>query len=172
MHTVQQLQDLSVEFLSEETTHQRRSEIIHSLDHSQYLRWLAVLEKSTKQKNIKYYQYMVTFTLDPSKVADPISQEREDKIDDLVKCQGTRPGLKIVHYSYVKEYHKNGRPHWHSCVVTSVPLKLDRFINFTNRYGTVKIDKSKLLDFKKNWAQQIGDIQNYLSKYGDPIKVI
>ena len=103
----------------------------------------------------KLYIYMLTFTIDPKKHPE-ITPEITDVIDDLIKSQASRTALKIKNYSYVKEFHKDGRPHWHALIVTYKALAKDRFNYYISKYGNI--------DISKNNSQQTDEIVNYMSK--------
>lgn len=159
------MNELAVEFLNPTTTDERRYDILELLSHRDYPKWLSTLEtvvKEQKKLNGTEYIYMLTFTIDPNKWPD-ITPEREALIEDLIRQQGLRTGLGIKRYSYVKEHHANGRPHFHALCVTSKPLKKDRFNHYCSRYGNIDISKSK--------AQQDANVLNYMSKENDIIHV-
>lgn len=160
------MNELAVEFLDPKTTDDRRYEILDILSHREYPKWLQTLENVVKdQKKLNQqtiYTYMITFTIDPSKWPE-ITPEREALIEDLIRQQGLRSGLGIVKYSYVKERHANGRPHYHALIQTTKPLKKDRFNHYIARYGNVDISKSK--------AQGDANVINYMSKENDIIDV-
>lgn len=156
------MDQLAEEFLDPQTTDERRFDILELLSQREYPKWIQTLENAVKdQKKLNketIYRYMITFTLDPSKWPE-ISPERESMVDDLVKQQGLRTGLGIKKYSYVKEHHANGRPHWHAFISTTKSLKRDRFNHYITRYGNIDISKSK--------AQTDANVLNYMSKEGD-----
>lgn len=112
-------------------------------------------------KKSKRYIYMITYTIDPKKYPE-VSDELIDEIEDYIKKQGQREALKVISYEYVREKHKNGRPHWHAVIETEKFLKKDRF-NYYKKYGNFDLSKTK--------AQTAQEALNYISKDNLPTKV-
>lgn len=115
--------------------------------------------KYLSNKKQKHHIYMVTFTIKPG-----VKEEAYDSAEDLVRATAKREALKIIRYEYVKEYTKAGIPHWHALVVTTKPLKKDRFNYYIKTFGSIDISKNK--------AQQTSEIVNYISKIALPIVLI
>lgn len=120
-------------------------------------------KKALKGTKLKRYIYMVTYTVDPKKHPE-MTDSLEQEVQAFIESQGKRSALGVLRYEYVKEHHKDGRPHWHALVETSRPLKKDRFNYFVKKYGNV--------DIAKNKAQQNTEILNYISKVETPTRVI
>lgn len=119
--------------------------------------------KQLKLRDQAKYVYMITFTLDPSKwpeVADELCEE----VEEYIAAQGTRKGLQIVEYHYVKEYHKNGRPHWHVSVISTKSLKKSLFKYYQQKYGNI--------DFSRTKGKNNLDTLEYLSKSGTVKRVV
>ncbi len=109
-----------------------------------------------KEKEIKKYLYMLTFTL-----RDDIDISDTDTVEAYILKQMSRGPLHIKKSHYVRELTKANRPHWHVAVETTKPLKKDRFNYYEKKYGFVQINKSS----HKNYPTII----NYLSKDSLPI---
>ena len=105
--------------------------------------------RETKQSR---HIYMVTFTLRSDK------KDCEDEAEALIRTQANRTALGILEFHLVKEFTKAGVAHWHACVVTTKPLKKDRFNYYRQKYGNI--------DIAKNKAQQTSEILNYMTKTG------
>lgn len=111
-----------------------------------------------------HYVYLLTFTLDPKKQPHPLSSRAIESIESIIAAQGRRAALQVLKYSFVREYHKDGRPHWHALMVTKKCLRKDRFTPYLKKFGNIDISKSR--------SQQDGDVLNYMAKEGDIIEVI
>lgn len=110
-----------------------------------------------KNNDLKKHIYMVTFTLKPCMV------DAWKDAEKLIIDQSDRTALKIIEFQYVREKTKKGVYHWHALIVTSKPLKKDRFNYYIQKYGNV--------DIAKNKAQQTSEILNYLTKTGNLISL-
>lgn len=106
--------------------------------------------------------YLITFTIDPKKHPDITDQLCRD-IEDYIIKQPNRTALHIKNMSYVKEMHKNGRPHWHTCVTTTRAIRSDAFRQYERVYGNVDISRNK--------HTNDADILAYMSKDSDPINI-
>lgn len=111
-------------------------------------------KRQLKTSDYKRHVYMLTYTIDPNKY-----KENADEIEEYINRQHTRTALKIEQYQVVKEFCKNGMPHWHALVVTTKPLKKDRFNYYISKYGNIDISKNK--------AQETAEILNYMTKSGE-----
>lgn len=119
--------------------------------------YCSLLSKALKERDLKSYRYMITFTLDPSKYPD-VTETILHSVEEFIEGQGRRQGLSIIHYAYVRESHQNGRPHWHASIITTKPLKKDRFNYYIKKYGNIDLSKSKSTN---KW-----EALDYLSKSG------
>lgn len=108
------------------------------------------------------YHYLVTFTIDPKKHPE-ITEELETSIETYIKNQADRQGLNIHEMYIVKEFHKNGRPHWHCSITTTKSLKKALFTYYQKLYGTIDLSRSK--------GENNQDSLNYMSKCGTPTKL-
>lgn len=123
-------------------------------------------KKYYKQKEIqnRKYIYMLTFTVSET-LHKKISEELADEIEEYLRAIEKRKSvLKIIKFSLVREYHKNGRPHWHALIETLKCLKKDRFNYYIKKYG--------FIDISRNKAQTDTEIINYLHKSGTVIDII
>lgn len=111
----------------------------------------AYFDEQDKLANIKYYHYLVTFTLKPT-----IPKSQWDSIEDYIKNQFKREPLKIHEAHITREYTKKLVAHWHVSVTTTKPLKKDRFNYYIQQYGNIDISKSK--------AQNLEEGLNYINK--------
>jgi len=109
------------------------------------------LREYSVSSRVKLHIYMVTFT-----VRDDISDSAFDECEELVISQSKRTALKLTKFAWVKEFTKREKPHWHCLMVSTKPLKKDRFKYYENKFGKV--------DIAKNKAQQYHEILNYMSK--------
>lgn len=123
----------------------------------------AALKRHAKKAKVKNYIYLVTFTLDPAK-HPVITDELCSQIEDYITSQAKRTALHITKMSFVKEFHKNGRPHWHACVRTTKSLRSDAFVQYSRVYGKVDISKNKHTNDT--------DIITYMSKDANPITIL
>lgn len=110
----------------------------------------------------KKYIYLITFTIDP-KLFENIDKELEDDIEAYILRQRDRSGLHITDMYYVKELHKNGRPHWHVSVTCSRPIKKSLFKYYQRKYGNI--------DFSRSKGENNLDALNYMSKSETPTRV-
>lgn len=107
------------------------------------------LKAHLKKLQKKKYYYMLTFTLRDS-------TQDEDEVELYIIKQSKRTALQIDEFHHVKEYTKKGVAHWHVAIVTTKPLKKDRFNYYIQKFGT--------LDISKNKAQNIDEMLNYMTK--------
>lgn len=123
--------------------------------------FLKVLAKHKVDSVSKFY--MVTFTIDPNKFP-AISEEQTLEIEKLVHSQGLRRGLFVKHYSVVREYTKEGAPHWHALLETSRSLKPSNFAYYQANYGFIHLGlTTKNTDLF---------IKEYMEKTGAPVVTI
>lgn len=115
--------------------------------------FMSYFKRRMRESQTQRHIYMVTFTLRPDKV------DAEDHAQELIEAQAQRTALKILEFHLVKERTKNGIAHWHACIVTSTPLKKDRFNYYVQKFGNI--------DIAKNKAQQTSEILNYMTKTGE-----
>lgn len=142
---------------------QRLNEVLDTLSGPrEYLSFLNEMQKQVDLRNNKYV-YMVTFTLDPSKGRTGI------EVEQYIEHQATRDVLQIKKLEYSQESHESGLPHYHCLFVTTSCLKKDRFWGYTKGYGNVDISKN--MTSKRDYAQQIKSIRDYISKE-NPIIVV
>lgn len=118
----------------------------------------AAFSKHLKNSTCRRYIYMLTFTIDANKGK---GEEFYSAAEKIVIDTAERTALQLLQYQYVKEYTKQGIPHWHALVVTKKPLKKDRFNYYIKKFGNIDISKNK--------AQQSSEIINYMSKISEPI---
>lgn len=111
----------------------------------------------------KTYQYMITFTIDPKKYAT-INDELIEKIEEYIKAIPLRTALKITKFEMVRESHKDGRPHWHTLVVSTKSLKKSLFTYYQKLYGNI--------DFSKSRVKCVNNIRQYISKSETPEVII
>lgn len=122
------------------------------------------LKKILDKNKRKTFIYMLTFTISPT-LHPVITPALENKIEDYIKKQAERKmTLGITGFSYVKEHHKDGRPHWHASLTTSKSLKKNRFQYYTKLFGN--------LDFSRTKGQTNQEALNYMSKEAIPITLI
>ncbi len=110
-----------------------------------------------KNREQKRYRYLITFTL--RKPCDDIPA-----ISSYIKSQLKRKPLKIEEAHLVQELTKAGIPHWHASVITTKPLKKDRFNYYEKLYGHV--------DISSTLGTNIEETLNYISKDSLPIQII
>lgn len=110
-----------------------------------------------KQKDVKKYYYLVTFTIHP----EYASRERE--IEEYIRRQFLRVPLRIKEAWIVRELTATNVPHWHVAVCTYKALKKDRFNYYVKKYGFVDISKSRLNSLEESL--------NYISKVEQPTKI-
>lgn len=116
-------------------------------------------------RTAKYYKapeqfkYMITFTVDPKKVPDLNSEEKQVLIEKYIE--------KIIfkvsddRCYYAKE-HKDTNVHWHCIIYRNSALKSRDFVNFyKKKYGNVDISKS----ISANENNEVNSV-NYLQKEG------
>lgn len=113
---------------------------------------------------IKYYYYMITFTIDPAK--QDLATIDEAKLYNYVKKQLQRKPLKIVEAYLVQE---GGREtakqlHFHASVKTEQCLKKDRFNYYQKLYGNIDINRSK--------NDSLEESKDYISKDNTPERVV
>ncbi len=115
--------------------------------------------KEMRNRNIKTYYYLVTFTISPD-----IEDNQIDDIQSYIISQfENRPALHICEAYICKEYTKELRPHWHVAVSTHKSLKKDRFNWYQKKYGFVDVSKSKI--------KSLDESINYIAKEGIPMKL-
>lgn len=112
-----------------------------SLTQDEFFEALKLIDKQRKTQAKKRYHYMVTYTIDPKKHPD-ITEDLIARIERYIETQADRTGLQVEESSYVRETHKNGRPHWHQKFIVTKSIRSDAFVQFTRAYGNVKIDLS------------------------------
>lgn len=102
------------------------------------------------------YMYMVTFTLDPSKVAyDDLKMiGKVEKYIHKILTSKSLSHIKDCKISY--EIGKSDNPHWHVYANCDKCLKKDRFKVYIAKYGNVDISKSRTSNSES--------IDTYLSK--------
>ncbi|AXH76880.1 MAG: replicase [Virus sp.] len=110
----------------------------------------------------KEYHYMITFTVSPT-LHPTIDNETEKQIEDYIRSQSDRTGLHVKEMHYVKELHKNGRPHWHVSVTTTKAIKKALFSYYQKIYGNI--------DFSRSKGKNNQDALAYMSKSGTPTKL-
>jgi len=115
--------------------------------------------KQLKAYDIKKYIYMVTFTISP-KLHSVITEDLKHEVEQFIEKTPDRKPLKVLNMQYVCELHKDGRPHYHSLIVTERPLAKDRFNYYIGKYGNI--------DVAKNKQGSTEEILNYISKSGVP----
>lgn len=103
------------------------------------------------------YAYFITFTLKPS--AD--EEHAQKLIDDTINRQ---EALGLLEMRYVKEHTKAGQAHWHCYVRSTKPIKKDRFNYYIKKCGNIDIKSAKSKDAR--------EIENYMLKEADEIKVL
>lgn len=118
-----------------------------------YTNWLKQQDKIKNQKN---YYYLITFTLR--------NKDDATSAEAYIKRQTERTALNITSYEYCKEYTKNNMPHWHASVITTKPLKKDRFHYYIKKYGNIDLSRSR--------AQHDFESLNYISKSSTPTKIL
>lgn len=132
-------------------------EVIHR--HQQHREFHREFKKQMRDKNLKFYYYLLTFTLKPS-----IKPEQYNEIERFILRQCTRPALKIREAHYVKEYTKNNIPHWHISVKAARYLPASRFNYYTKHYG--------FIDINKTTVNSIDESLNYINKESVSIKLL
>lgn len=125
--------------------------------------FLSFLRVKIKEMDLKKYRYLITFTLDPKRNRDKTKEYLEEACEQYVTNQAWRDPLHIIYYAFVKEYTKSGQPHWHAVVITTKPLKKDRFNHYIKLYGNIDISKTKVTNIQESL--------NYISKEGIPVIV-
>lgn len=111
-----------------------------------------------KKKKLKYYCYLVTFTLSPKNTTSA------EIVEEYIRSQFLRAPLKVTEAHMTKELTKKGVPHWHVSVKTTLPLKKDRFNYYIQKYGAIDISKSR--------AQNLEEGINYINKSNISSKII
>lgn len=115
-----------------------------------------------KKKSKPVYIYMLTFTISPGK-HPLITRELEELIENYIKSQFTRKALRVCEAHYVKEHHKDGRPHWHVSVQTECAIKKSLFTYYQQKYGNI--------DFSRTKGKTVKTALTYMSKENIPIKI-
>ena len=80
------------------------------------------IKKQLKEKDMKYYYYLITFTLHPT-----VRKDEWEEVEKYILEQVKRPALKIVEAHYTKEFTKVGIPHWHVSVKATRYIAKNRF---------------------------------------------
>lgn len=120
------------------------------------------IKRIKKEAKKQDYHYMITFTIDPNK-HPKVDTELTKRIEDYITAQSTRSGLHIKEMHYVKEFHKNGRPHWHVSLSTTKSIKKALFSYYQKIYGNI--------DFSRSKGKNNQDALAYMSKSGTPIQL-
>lgn len=115
-----------------------RNDVLDLTD-AQFFQLIKLIDKEQARLRKKTYQYLVTFTVDPAKHPEV----DEPKVEAYIRAQADRPALEVEHLSFVKEHHKNGRPHWHAKFITTRAIRSDAFTQFNKIYGKTDISRSK-----------------------------
>lgn len=124
-----------------------------------FLRWVVEdIKKKESERHLKIYSYMVTFTLDPKKNADP------EKAQAFIHLQAKRVALNIKKAWVSTEHHEDGRLHWHMYIQCTKALRSDAFKYYQTRFGNVDLSKSKY--------NSEADALSYITKETDPILLI
>lgn len=110
--------------------------------HDEFILAIGLINKKRRSATQKTYQYLVTFTLDPTK-HPTVTQALEDKIQAYIESQADRPALQVTSLTYVRELHKSGRPHWHAKFLTTKAIRTDAFTQYNKIYGKTDISRSK-----------------------------
>lgn len=123
--------------------------LMSSVNRKHFWRW-----QDRKNKLLKSYKYMITFTLKPD------AEDDHEKAEFYIKEQVNRDALGILQYYYVKELTKAGVPHWHVAMSTTKPFKRNRLQYYEKKFGSVDVSRTK--------GQTIQEALNYMSKEGQP----
>lgn len=137
---------------------------MHLFTDSQFQTVLRMIDDRRKEQRKKIHQYLVTFTIDPSKHPD-VTEELENKIVSYIETIPGRPALQLVACEYVRELHKSGRPHYHVKIRCYKTLRSDAFQTYEKAYGNVDISRSKC-------PEDEAHINAYLSKDNNPVKLL
>lgn len=117
------------------------------------------IQRQVKEKETKYYYYLITFTLKPS-----IKKTEYEKIEKFILSQVTRPALKIKEAHYIKEYTKKNIPHWHISIKSKKFIAKNRFNYYQKHYGNIDISKST----NKSLTESL----NYINKVQQSIQLL
>ncbi len=117
------------------------------------------LKRQLKDRDVKHYYYLITFTLKPN-----IDKEKYDKIEEYIISQMKRPALKITEAHYVREYTKNHIAHWHVSLSCLKCLPKNRFNYFEKLYGHV--------DISKTTDKSLNEGINYINKEQISIQIL
>lgn len=109
------------------------------------------------------YLYMVTFTIDPKKHPE-VTDDLVNQIELYISSLTQRVALKIIYLSYVKELHKDGRPHWHVAIKTVKSLDKSRFCTYQKKFGNI--------DFSPSKTQSLDEMLNYMDKEGSRVELL
>lgn len=153
------MQELVKHFINGDYEDQQQlyMDIIHR--HGQHREFHREFKKQMRDKNIKFYYYLITFTLKPG-----IKPSEYKKIERFILRQVTRPALKIREAEYVKELTKKNIPHWHISVKAAKYIAASRFNYYTKHYGFVDINKTTV--------NSIDESLNYINKESVSIKLL
>lgn len=110
-----------------------------------------------KQRELKTYEYLVTFTVKPT------ITDSEALIESYIIKQFKQKPKQVIEAHISKEYTKKGAPHWHVAVQTTKALKKDRFNYYIQKYGSIDISKSRL--------KSIQESINYINKDSQSFKI-
>lgn len=133
------IQDLCHRFIASGNELSSIQDDVLDLNTNDFFKLLKLIDAEQARLRGKTYQYLVTFTVDPTKHPEI----PEDKIETYIESQADRPALCVTHLSYVKEKHKNGRFHWHAKFITTRAIRSDAFTQYNKIYGKTDISRSK-----------------------------
>ncbi len=120
----------------------------------------AEIQRQVKDRELKYYYYLITFTLKPEIKTDI----EKIKIKKFILEQCRRPALHIVEAEYVEELTANGVEHWHIAVKSKKFIAKNRFNYYEKNYGHVDISKSTI--------NSMSESLNYINKVTKSTKLI
>ncbi len=141
------MNELVTSFLDGKITDSQIVEIIRGPRHFDFRR---ELKRQVKEKDVKYYYYLITFTLKPG------VKKAVDDIEKYIISQFGRPALHVVEAHIVKETTKNKVSHWHVAVKTNRFLAKNRFNYYEKMYGHVDVSKTRY--------NSIEESLNYINK--------
>lgn len=108
----------------------------------------------------KEYKYMLTFTLDPSKV-NLKDNDKKDKIEKYISNLIRGPDTIKA---YMAREHNDSNTHWHVIVHRRKALKSDYLSYYKKTYGRVDTSRSKNLEDTHS--------MKYLTKESEIIQIV
>lgn len=129
--------------------------------------WMKFITKQSKiikdnKDNKGYYEYFITFTIDPKKqdITDYITIEH---IEDYIKSLIYMKQIEAIQW-WLSIEHIDTNPHWHCMVQSKKIIKKDYFRTYQKIYGRIDLEKITVGTSDR--------VINYMSKENTPINLL